>query len=103
MEYKITESTDFEKPSLERPHQVGSGTQKVWRFKNGYGASVVQFKTLFGSFGSYTDNKDEWELAVIKFSKDGFNLTYKTKITDDVIGHLSKEEVEKLLIKIKKL
>ena len=107
MKYKITESTKFNKPSLERLHAVcqegGSGTQKIWRFKNGFGASVVQFKTFYGSVGSYTSGNNEWELAVIKFDEGGFSLNYKTKITEEVIGHLSPEEVEKKLEMIKKL
>ena len=103
---------DFEKPTLERPHpivkEVGSGTQKIWRFPNGYGASVVQFK-LRGNleYGSYTSNSDEWELAVLKFGEDedieNCGLCYDTPITSDVIGHLTKTEVEEILLKISKL
>ncbi len=90
----------------EREHPIakegGSGQQRVYKFKNGFGASVVWFKTMFGTIGSYT-NEGEWELAVVKFEGEGFTLTYETPITKDVIGHLSEEDVDKILIKISKL
>ena len=98
------------KPVINREHPIakegGSGTQKIYRFNNEYGASVVQFKTMFGTTGSYTDNNNEWELAVIKFKgkeNDNFELDYKTGVTEDVIGHLSEQEVENTLTKIKSL
>ena len=90
----------------KKPHPIGSGIQKIYKFENGYGASVVRFKLPFGEYGSYTNSEDEWELAVIKFvgkSNSKFNLDYGTSITDDVMGHLSTEEVEKILNKIRKL
>jgi len=103
MKIKITESTKIDEPSLEQEHPVGEGIQKIWRFKNGYGASVVRFK-IGEIYGSYTSNEKEWELAVIKFNKKGdWDITYKTEITDDVIGHLTDDEVEKLLRRIKSL
>lgn len=108
-EISITEETNFNNPSLERPHPIeteggGKGIQKIWRFKNDFGASVVRF--WIGSLsGSYGAEEGKWELAVVKFTNNGndFALTYKTKITDDVIGHLSEEEVEEYLKKIKRL
>lgn len=101
---------DFNNPTLEREHPLSKeglsfGTQKIWRFKNGYGASVIQLK-VGNTFGSYTSNEKEWELAVIKFNSEDiedFKLVYDTPITNDVIGHLSKKEVVKILEKIKKL
>ena len=41
-----------------------------------------------------------YELAV--FGKDG-GITYDTPITDDVLGYLSEEEIEKTLTDIKNL
>ena len=112
-EIKITESIDFNNPSLEREHPMvvegGEGTQKIWRFENGFGCSVVRFSIadLFGreeKIGSYGINKDLWELGVIKFKEDGcFSIVYDTKITDDVIGSLTEKEVEKYLERVKKL
>ena len=85
------------KPIIERERFFG-GEQKIYKFPNNYGASVVN------GFGTYTE-EGEWELAVIKFepNSDEFNLTYDTPITDDVIPNLSTEEVQEILIKIKDL
>lgn len=85
------------KPILKRPHPAGmGGTQEVYRFENGYGASVVQF------LGSYGFKSGLYELAVIQFKGDGdrFTLTYETPITDDVIGYLSRKEVNETLDRI---
>jgi hypothetical protein len=60
------------------------GVQRVYKFPNGYGASVIRHK------GSYGYSKGLWELAVL----DEFGgLDYTTSITNDVLGHLSEEEV----------
>jgi hypothetical protein len=77
------------------------GSQRIYRFPNGYGASVVRIP-LF----TYTNNNNEWELAVIRFKNkrnDKFELCYDTPITDDVIGYLEEADVEKILHKIQKL
>ena len=89
------------KPTLEKPHPTGmGGWQKIYRFKNGYGASVVFFP------GSYGYENGLYELAVVKFCGDGdadYNLTYETPITDDVIGSLSEAEVDNTLLQIEAL
>lgn len=64
------------------------------KFDNGYGVSVVQ-----GPY-SYGGQKGLYELAVL--DKDGF-ITYKTPITDDVIGFLKPEDVTKYMIEIQQL
>ena len=85
-------------PQTERPHPASiGGVQKIYRFANGYGASVVQFR------GSYGFEDGLWELAVIKFidsKTDHFRITYETPLTTDVIGHLSLDEVESTLDQI---
>lgn len=63
------------------------------KFKNGYGVSVITGK------GTYTNNSDEYELAVLK----GEYICYDTPITDDVIGYLSKDEVTELMKQIQLL
>lgn len=76
------------------------GEQKLYRFSNGYGASVVRDWASFGS------EKGLWELAVIKYPKpdsDEFILVYDTPITDDVLGSQSVDDIEKLLQRIEKL
>ena len=86
---------------VERPHPAGmGGTQKLYRFANGYGASVVQ------SPYSYGGNRGLWELAVTKYAgedNDSFSLTYSTEITDDVLGYLNEVEVDELLARIEAL
>lgn len=76
------------------------GTQRIYRFDNGYGASVVRFPGTYG----YEDGL--WELAVIRFVDDSmskFYLVYDTPITDDVLGRLPEEEVERVLKEIEAL
>jgi len=87
-------------------HPSGNGIQKIYRFDNNYGASIVRFKLSHGVFGSYTDNENEWELAVIKFTSgnnDCWGICYDTPITDDVMGHLSDSDVKNILDEIKEL
>lgn len=84
-------------PYDARPLESGA-VQKLYRFANNYGASVVK--------GEHTYGGDEglWELAVLKFKTDGdFNLDYSTPITEDVEGHLTDDAVEELLDKIEAL
>ena len=69
------------------------GIQKEYKFDNGYGASVVCH------FGSYGGDIGLWELAVTLYGI----LCYDTSITNDVMGHLSTEEVNKNLKAIKEL
>ena len=62
--------------------------QTLFRFPNGYGASVIS--------GDYIR---KFEIAVL----DGEELCYTTEITDDVIAGLSVEGVYKILDNIKNL
>jgi len=75
-------------------HPMGIGKQCIVQFSNGYGASIVQGEHTYGG------SKGLYELAV--FGKDG-QITYDTPITDDVLGYLSEQEVEKILTDIKNL
>jgi hypothetical protein len=84
-------------PYDARPLENGA-VQKLYRFANNYGASVVK--------GEHTYGGDEglWELAVITFKTDGeYSLCYTTPITSDVEGHLDDDEVEALLAKVEAL
>lgn len=108
MKIKVTESIKFKEPSIEREHPIakegsGSGTQKLWRFKNEFGASVVKFSIGIGLGGSYGVEKGLWELAVIKFNGNEYRIICDTPITDDVIGYLTEEQVESYLKKIRSL
>ncbi len=74
------------------------GTQKLYSFPNGYGASVVKHEYSYGG------DRGLWELAVINnISEDGFDICYDTPITDDVIGFLNDPEVDRLLYLIRDL
>lgn len=76
------------------------GTQKIYRFGNNYGASVVKNKYSYGS------EDGNWELAVIKFKNkknNSWELTYITSVAGDVIGHLRENDVENVLVKIRDL
>ena len=85
--------TVFEELNFQ-PHPAGMGQQCIVQYSNGYGASIVQGPNTYGG-------KDGlYEIAV--FGKDG-HITYDTPITNDVLGYLSEQEVEKTLSDIKKL
>jgi hypothetical protein len=91
-------------PLIEQPHPMGAGTQKVYRFANGYGASVIQLNHLGAS--SYGGEQGLWEMAVAKFhgpGNDDWEVTYDTPVSDDVIGWLSDEDVEARLAEIRDL
>lgn len=72
----------------------GNGIQHLYRFDNGFGASVVQHQHSYGG------NRGLWELAVIEFEGDQWHLTYDTEVSGDVIGYLEWSEVEGYLDQI---
>jgi hypothetical protein len=69
------------------------GVQFVYKFDNGYGASVVCHE---GSYGG-RDHGGLWEVAVLDRKGE---LCYATPITSDVIGYLTMREVADLLDRI---
>ncbi len=77
-----------------KPHSGGmGGTSAKVKFDNGYGASVIT-GSMF-----YTSDSHPYELAVLK----GGELCYDTPLTSDVIGHLTEDAVQTLLLQIKEL
>lgn len=80
---------------------LNDGIQYLFKFKNGYGASVVKNRM------SYGHDDDLWELAVLEFEDGGksynWDITYDTPITEDVEGYLTDEDVRNLLRRIKEL
>jgi hypothetical protein len=78
---------------LKDTDYVNGGVQHKYSFPNGYGASVVKHDFSYGG------KQGLWELAVL----EGEELCYTSGITDDVIGHLSWVNVEKILGEIKSL
>ena len=81
-------------PTLEVQTHLNGGIQKLYKFRNGWGASVVMFP------GSYGFEKGLWELAVLDANKE---ISYDTPITSDVIGWLDDNMVNIILERIKKL
>lgn len=79
----------------DHPNFIGGKQGRIF-FENGYGASIVN------GVGSYT-NVGEFELAVLKGTKEDCHICYDTYLTDDVMGHLSPDDVDEVLGKIKKL
>jgi hypothetical protein len=49
---------------------------------------------------SYGYEKGLWELAVLRYTGDKYDLCYSTPITNNVIGHLTDEEVNATVDKI---
>ena len=86
----------YEKYFIDKSYLFG-GVKYVFRFDNGYGASVIKHAYSYGY------EKDLWELAVLEFDHGESYICYDTEITDDVIGHLTDEEVHTYLDKIKGL
>ena len=93
MEYTPLNYAGFEK-HLITEELLWGGFHWEFKFKNGYGASVVKH-----SF-SYGNKKDLFELAVLD---DKEELCYSTPITNDVIGYLTNDDVIELLNEIKNL
>ena len=98
MNTKIRPTNNFDVTTFQelkfQDHTLVGRKQCIVQFPNGYGASIVQGEHTYGG-------KDGlYEIAV--FGKDG-HISYSTPITDDVLGYLSEEEVEKTLIDIKNL
>lgn len=78
-----------------KPHSTGlGGVMSRITFDNGFGASVI--KTPY----SYGGDDGLYELAVL--DSDG-KLTYSTPITEDVMGHLTSEDVTEILKQIQQL
>lgn len=87
-------------PIFEAFHQDELKEQRVYRFSNGYGASVVRGPKTYGGLEGH------WELAVIRFYGDAFHqfdVDTTTCITDKVIGDLADHEVNTLLVAISAL
>ena len=68
--------------------------KSVFKFRNGYSASVVCNSTTYGY------DMDFFEVAVL--DKDG-RLCYDTPITDDVVGYLNFQGVADVLKDISEL
>lgn len=81
---KIEEFDEF----LVDEHPLFDGVQKLYRFPNGFGASVVRH------FGSYGGTHGLWEIATVKWDDEtGLQFVSKMEIEgwltlDQVAGYL---------------
>ena len=66
-------------------------------FDNGYGISVISGRAF------YTSPLGPYEVAVLSGNAEGWDLTYDTPITNDVIGHCTEKKVSSIMKKIQKL
>ena len=71
--------------------------QHVIFFSNGYGASVIRGAHTYGGADGL------WELAVLAGASNDWKITYETPITEDVLGHLTLDEVRSTLDAISNL
>ena len=67
---------------------LNGGEQYIYKFPNGYGASVIRSRMSYGG------GAGNFELAVL--DADG-HLDYSTPVTDDVIGHIAPDELDDVL------
>ncbi len=68
--------------------------QVVFKFPNGYGASLIKGATTYGG------NAGLFEIAVMKWEGEEYDIDYTTPITNDVLGFLNKEKVVSTLTQI---
>lgn len=81
---------DLEFNNLDDPYLGSDAIQCIKYFDNGYGVSIIRHRRSYGY------SKGLYELAVLF---DG-GLCYDTPITDDVLGHLTAQEVEDIVNKV---
>lgn len=75
-------------------NKVYGGFQELYRFPNGFGASVICHRFSYGG------DRGLLELAVLDLNGD---LCYSTPVTEDVIGHLTRTDLENVLDQIANL
>ena len=71
----------------------GNGVGMQFKFPNGYIADVVRHAFSYGGSDGL------WEVAVMYENR----IVYDTPVTDDVLGWLSDEDVESVLLQIRQL
>jgi len=86
-----------------KPHTSGNGVHGMIFFPGGYGLSVVRYRHPFGG-GSYTSiDIEDYEVAVIKGRKGNWKIDYDTKLTSDVLGYQTKEDINKIINHVQRL
>lgn len=85
----LTYSEQFKK-YIKEQNDLGY-PQTIYKFPNGYGASVIKFNYVY--FGI--------KIAVLRFDKNGkWDIDYSTPITNDGIGGLDEESRDSVLQQI---
>ena len=80
-----------------KTHAYGDGVHGLIFFPGGYGLSVVRYKHPYSTrYSSYTDDKT-WEVAIIKGTKNQWEICYDTDITDDVLGYQTEEDINRII------
>lgn len=90
-------SEKFKNNLVDQRQRHGVPYQATYRFDNDFGASVIRGPHSYGG------SEGLFELAIVKWSNDDWAITYDTPITNDVLGWLSEEDVDKTLLEISKL
>lgn len=91
-----------------------TGDQRVYRFPNGFGASLVKIcmvranKNEVMPYTGLHPVTDEplWELGVVHFNSDDdtdYAITFETPVADDVIRRVTDSRAELILRQIKEL
>lgn len=88
---EIDKLKKIRKPS--ETNKLYGGTQLIYEFENGFGASVVCHPFSYGGEVRLI------ELAVLK----GNNICYDSGITEDVLHNLTAQEAESYLARIESL
>jgi hypothetical protein len=90
MNYQETKTLEAIKPICMKTNL--DGQRRLYRFSNGYGASVIR------NSASYGNEEGLWEMAVLGTAG---KIDYTTSITDDVLGYLTEDDVQNILEQIK--
>ena len=86
-----------------RQHNAGEGSQGLIFFPGGYGLSLVRFKHPYSTrYSSYTDDKT-WEVAILKGTKNQWEICYDTEITNDVLAYQTEEDINKIIKHVQRL
>lgn len=87
-------------PTSERPRTDQPGILRLYRFDNGYGASVITFEPEYGVIA-----EGRWELGVMRYddADQRGRMVYDTPIGNAVIGNLSDDDLQAVLARIRDL
>ena len=86
----------FKYAELEQ-NPIKGGVQYIFKFDNGYGASVISHKYSYGG------SEGKWEIAAVRFENGDWDIDYDTSVSADVIGWLDVDGVNDLLDQISTL